>query len=76
MVGENDNDEDDENDPVLLGRNDSDQTNETSTTPAVQSTKLPIKPRPKSLKKKTTRGIECYEGSCLLNCQGEKERKM
>ena len=57
MVGENDNDEDDENDPVLLGRNDSDQTNETSTTPAVQSTKLPIKPRPKSLKKKTTRGI-------------------
>ena len=60
MVGENDNDKDDENDPVLLGRNDSDQTNETSTTPAVQSTKLPIKPRSKSLKKKN------YKGNLML----------
>ena len=57
VLGEIDNNDEngDEDDPMLLGGNDSDdsdQPNETSTTPAVQSTKLPIKPRPKSLKKR------------------------
>ena len=58
MVGETDNNDEnkDDDDPMLFGQIDSDdsddQTNERTITPAVQSTKLPIKPRPKSLKKK------------------------
>ena len=58
MVGETDNNDEnkDDDDPMLFGQIDSDdsddQTNERSIPPAVQSTKLPIKPRPKSLKKK------------------------
>ena len=58
VVGEteNNNDDGDEDDPMLLGGNNSvddfDHPNETNTTPAVHSTKMPVKPRPKSLKKK------------------------
>jgi hypothetical protein len=56
VVGETENNDDDEDDPMLLGGNNSvddfDHPNETNTTPAVHSTKMPVKPRPKSLKKK------------------------
>ena len=57
VVGENENNDDDgdEGDPMQLGGNDSDdfdQPNETNATLAVQSTKMPIKSRPKSLKRK------------------------